>query len=130
MYLFIRLATADARDKPIVIQSGFYIGPGRETLITMAQTILNATEAVINRFTPKDRDCYTDEEFKFELLKYEYGFRYSMPNCLYASVLERIIKNCHCEPYFADFGNIDMGIRDLPWCKGMIHREVLIKLLC
>ena len=112
------MATADARDKPIVIQSGFYIGPGRETLITMTQTILNATEAVINRFTPEDRDCYTDEEFKFEHLKYEYGFRYSMPNCLYASVLESIIENCQCEPNFADFGNLDMGIRDLPWCKG------------
>ena len=121
---FSRLATADARDKPIVIQSGFYIGPGRESLITMTQTILNTTETVINRFTPKERDCYTDEEFKFERLKYKYGFRYSMPNCLYASVLESIIEHCQCQPNFAFYFNLD-----LPWCKGKRYTFQKVKFL-
>ena len=31
------------------------------------------------------------------------GFKYNMKNCLYESVLEKIITNCTCKPVFVNF---------------------------
>jgi hypothetical protein len=72
------------------------------TLASLAPVIVNTSESVIKRFSPLQRDCYHDNEFVMKVLDWEDGFRYSMTNCLYASRLEHIIKNCSCVPnYFS-----------------------------
>lgn len=50
----------------------------------------------INRFSPEDRACRTDNEFKLRYLVKEQGYRYSMLNCLTDIVIENTIKSCGC----------------------------------
>ena len=66
-------AVADSRDIPVINQIGFYVSPGTETLVAMKPTILNTTQKVLDRFTPEDRNCYTDDEFRLKHFKYEKG---------------------------------------------------------
>ncbi len=73
---------------------------GTFNLAALEPEIVNTTERVINRFGPLDRDCYLEDEFKLKTLKWEFGFRYSMKNCLYAALLDKILQNCSCEPDF------------------------------
>ena len=54
------------------------------------------TKDAIQRFSPNDRECFTDEEFQLRHLKKKFGYRYSMRNCLYDIVLGNTIKNCSC----------------------------------
>jgi hypothetical protein len=76
--------------------------PGTYNLASLSPVIVNTTENVLTHFSPQARECYTDEEFYFKLLKWEDGFRYSFKNCLYAGLLDAIISNCSCIPdYFA-----------------------------
>jgi len=75
-------------DLAVVNQDGFYISTGiwclwykatsskfiilnkgSEILVAMTPTILNTTENAFNRFSPTDRDCYQDGEFKLPTLK-------------------------------------------------------------
>ena len=82
----------------------------------MTLTVLNTTEDALIKFKydPDKRDCYTETELFFRYMTYVDGFRYSMQNCLYESVLEVIIVNCTCVPAFANFRlNVD-----LPICRG------------
>jgi hypothetical protein len=55
---------------------------GTEVLAALTPTIYNTTDAAIDRFEPKHRNCYLDEEFRLPNLKWEDGFRYSIKNCL------------------------------------------------
>ncbi len=74
------------------------------TLASLAPVIVNTSENVITRFTPLQRDCYNDDEFHLKAFNWDDGFRYSMTNCLYAALFEKIIQNCSCVPnYFSDF---------------------------
>ena len=74
----------------------------------MTLTVLNTTEEAVTAFDPLKRDCYTETEFYFKYMNWADGFRYSMQNCLYESVLEHIIDHCKCVPAFANFKlNID-----------------------
>ena len=38
------------------------------------------------------------QEFEFYFLRRESGYRYSLKNCLYESVLDKIYSNCSCIP--------------------------------
>ncbi len=67
----------------------------------------------MKRFNPKDRDCYTDEEFRLPNLLWEGGFRYSLKNCLYESVFQQIIANCACFPPFVEY-----KVTNLEFCTG------------
>ena len=82
----------------------------------MTIQVLNTTEEALNKFRnqPDKRDCYTEKEFFFRYMSYPDGFRYSMQNCLYESVLEVIIDDCKCTPSFANFRlNLDLEV-----CRG------------
>ena len=70
----------------------------------MTLTVLNTTEDALIKFKyePDKRDCYTETELFFRYMNYVDGFRYSMQNCLYESVLDKIVKNCTCKPVFID----------------------------
>lgn len=67
----------------------------------------------MQRFRPKDRDCYTDEEFRLPNLDWEGGYRYSLKNCLYESVIQQIIENCVCFPPFVGY-----KVSKLEFCTG------------
>ncbi len=83
-------------------------------MAALTPTVLYTTEIALSRFGPDQRDCYTDDEFRFLYMPWDAGFRYSMQNCLYESVLERIINDCTCIPNFANFRlPVKMGV-----CRG------------
>ena len=90
---------------------------GTETLSAMTFTVLNTTEEALTAFTPLKRDCYTEKEFYLKYMNWADGFRYSMQNCLYESVLEHIIDHCKCVPAFA--ANFKLNIKPMPTvCRG------------
>ncbi len=43
------------------------------------------------------------KEFYFSHMAYSSGYTYSMKNCLYESVLDKIIGICKCKPTFVNF---------------------------
>ena len=107
------VSLADPRDKPIINQKGFYVAPGTENLVSMTAEIMNTTEAAISRFSPELRTCYAEEEIDFKYLQRDDGYRYSIDNCFYEAVVEKVIDNCKCVPFFI---TVDIGII-LPKCR-------------
>ena len=114
-----KLVLSDHRDKAVVNQDGFYVSPGHEFLLAVVPEVLNTTEAALD-MSSDSRKCYIDaaksEELYFRYMRYDMGFISSMKNCLYESVLERIIQNCSCKPAFVNF-NIDQVNYDM-WDYG------------
>ena len=88
---------------------------GTYTLAYLAPVIVNTSETAIKRFQPEERGCYTDNEFHLKRLGWDDGYRYSMKNCLYASLLEKIINNCSCIPDF--FAYLVSRISDFDLCR-------------
>jgi hypothetical protein len=86
---------------------------GTFTLASLAPVVVNTSETVITRFTPLQRDCYSDDEFHLKAFNWDDGFRYSMTNCLYAAQLEKIVQNCSCVPnYFINHVDENMTYSD------------------
>jgi hypothetical protein len=83
-------------------------------LAALTPIIFNTTEAAILRFTPHERGCYTDDEFKLKILSWEEGYKYSLMNCFYSALIETIARNCSCAPQM--FGIIS-GYPDLVPCR-------------
>ena len=83
---------------------------GAEILTAITPSILDTREVALNRFSPEDRDCYIDEEFRLPNLYYEGGYRYSVKNCLYEGALQKIINECHCLPSFVEYNLQDLDI--------------------
>jgi len=73
---------------------------GSETLAAITPTRLVTTENAVSRFSPEERGCYEEKEFSFAYLKWSDGYRYSIKNCLYEAVIDRIVNNCSCFPSF------------------------------
>ena len=74
---------------------------GTETLSALIPSLINTTDNALSRFDPEKRNCYKDQEFQFNYLKWSDGYRYSNKNCLYEAVIEKIINECGCLPSFA-----------------------------
>ena len=72
----------------------FFLGTSTYAAITPTKT--STTKEAIERFSPDERECYTDAEFQLRYLKKKFGYRYSMKNCLYDIVLGNTLKNCSC----------------------------------
>ena len=102
-----RVDITDSRNKPIVEQNGYLVAPGSETLIAMIPTILSTTPAAL-QFTPEDRNCYSSDELDLKYFSWNQGFKYSMQNCLYESLLESILDECMCIPNFMSFTSDDL----------------------
>ena len=120
-------------------QDGFYVSPGHENLVAFTPEVANTTETAL-KMTQEDRDCYQDsvrklfiwlmyntllflvlQEFGFPNLVWKDGFKYSMKNCLYQSVLSHIMTNCSCIPLF---GSNHMYLekeedKSIPFCQGL-----------
>lgn len=67
----------------------------------MIPSLINTTKNALSRFEPDKRNCFQDQEFAFNYLKWGDGYRYSNKNCLYEAVIEKIIAECDCLPSFA-----------------------------
>ena len=55
-------------------------------MVSLSPMIVNTSESVMARFSPEERECFTDEEFDFKYLKRQDGFRYSLKNCFYSAI--------------------------------------------
>jgi hypothetical protein len=76
---------------------------GAHSLASITPVVFNTTENVIKRFTPSQRGCYLDKEFQLKILQSYVGYRYSIKNCLYSSVIEKILENCSCIPNVIEY---------------------------
>ena len=112
---------------------GFYVSPGAETLVSITATSYNVTERAYKQFSPSARNCYSNNEFQplhfnrtggFRLIKqlisydFDLSHRYDMTNCLYASLIEAVFKNCKCSPDV-------WASKDLQPCRG--HQILCVK---
>ncbi len=88
---------------------------GMYNLASFAPTIVNTSDQVVSRFSPTKRGCYNDEEFHLKTLHWNDGYRYSMKNCLYSSLLEKVFSNCSCIPGFCE--NLSIDSRGLSQCR-------------
>ena len=102
----IRFWLGDPFGKPMVSSAELNLSPGMEYLIEMSPSFLNISKDALQRFSPEQRDCYTEDEFVLKHFSDRYWFNYSMDNCEYNTAIEETIQNCNCRPSFlfvADF---------------------------
>ena len=92
---------------------GMYIRPGHEPLVSIIGEKTITTDTALQRFDPVSRDCYDENEFNLKHFRNKTGHRYSIDNCLYESLVERIIESCNCTPFIVTW-NISF---QLPKCR-------------
>jgi hypothetical protein len=46
----------------------------------------------MDRFSPQQRDCYSEGEIELKYLPRDHGYRYEMSNCLFEATFEQILK--------------------------------------
>ena len=46
----------------------------------------------MERFSPEQRDCYTEDEISLKYLPRDHGYRYEMSNCLFEAAFENILE--------------------------------------
>ena len=93
-------------DMPIMKQTGFNLGPGTENQIGVSTSLMATSQNALERFGPEERDCYTEREISLKYLPRDFGYRYSMENCIFESTFEAIVKDCQCFPGEVFFSNI------------------------
>ncbi|CAB4060794.1 ASICN [Lepeophtheirus salmonis] len=108
-----KLAIHHHMDQPIMALSDVDISPGFVTQLSVTPTLTVTTEEAKRRFTPDERVCYFDEEFKFKYLP-DQMYRYGLSNCLFAATYDTILSRCKCVPFFhtiayADYPRICSG---------------------
>ena len=112
-----KLGLSDIRDKTLIRNHGFSVQPGTLTEVTVIPSITETTSQAIDDFCPEERNCYIDSEFQFKYLVPEDGFRYSMDNCFYEALLQRIVEDCQCIHYL-DYKIVAKSHPNLEVCKG------------
>ena len=66
--------------------------------IAVTPTLIVTSENAMARFTPAERDCYSEDEISLKYLPRDHGYRYEMSNCLFESAFENILDKCKCFP--------------------------------
>ena len=94
----LKVALFHFLDKPIMKLSGLELLPGTLNQIGVSTTLVTTSNGALNRFSPMDRDCFSENEMSFKYLPRDYGYRYALGNCLYESTLEEIVQKCNCFP--------------------------------
>ena len=46
----------------------------------------------MERFSPEQRDCYSESEIELKYLPKDHGYRYEMSNCLFEATFEHILE--------------------------------------
>ena len=90
---------------------------GKETLIEIVPSLMNTSEKALNYYDSTGRNCLAQNEFQLKNFNYNNGFHYGMYNCIYESILESTIEQCHCKPNFANF-QLKPPHENVPHCKG------------
>ena len=83
---------------PNIQQMAINMMPGTITQIATSINLINITSAALQKFTPKERKCWMDNEIMLDGLDYSDGYRYTMNNCLYEATMQVAYKNCSCYP--------------------------------
>ncbi|TRY76559.1 hypothetical protein TCAL_05309 [Tigriopus californicus] len=94
-----KLAIHHHMDQPIMALSDVDISPGFVTQLSVTPTLTLTTNEARERFTPTERKCYFDDEFRFKYLPQEL-YRYGLSNCLFSATYHKIIQTCQCVPFF------------------------------
>ena len=58
----------DHRDFPMVSEESLLISPGVEVNIVLAAELISTSNDSIDRFTPQQRKCYTEQEIDLYIL--------------------------------------------------------------
>ena len=112
-------------DKPILNSGRIKLQPGTDTDIQIAPSFTTTDDDAISKFKPSQRKCYDCSEvldmkcflhdfndlFQINMmfLPYKnnnpstcdnYGYRYSMANCVFESAFEATLNDCNCYPLF------------------------------
>ena len=93
-----KVALVHPLDMPNIQQMGINVMPGAITQIATSINLIDITSAALQKFSPKERKCWTDEEITLTGLNYSDGYRYTMNNCLYEATMQVAYKNCSCYP--------------------------------
>lgn len=96
----LKLSMLHYLDIPTMKHSGIDLQAGSKNQIVIKPTLISTSFGAIERFQPRHRDCYTDQEVSLKFLPQYYGYRYALQNCYFQSTLEMIVKTCHCFPTF------------------------------
>ncbi len=70
----------------------------RRAVVTFTSPAPSFFFFLLLRFTPEERDCYSEEEISLKYLPRDHGYRYEMSNCLFESAFENILEKCKCFP--------------------------------
>ena len=49
-------------------------------------------QQAMERFSPEQRDCYSESEIELKYLPKDHGYRYEMSNCLFEATFEHILE--------------------------------------
>ena len=98
--------------RPVVRQQGFYVAPGSMTLVSVKVEETFTTPEALSFFPAAARKCYQDDierpveesEFQPKYFNRKTAFKYTMDNCLYTAMIDKIMTNCNCTPNFAIIG--------------------------
>ena len=86
-------------------------------MVSITPTLTDTSVGAIERFNPIERECYVQDEFNLKMVPTRDGYRYSIQNCLYSSLLDQIINNCSCLPHFYFNYKYDTTLK-MPPCQG------------
>ena len=107
----------DLGEVNILRQDGFYVRPGTESLIAFDINGFEATSTALGFFTGSKKFCYTEADFQPRHYNLKTGFVYSMSNCLYSSIIDKIESYCGCTPVFATLPT-NQCCSNVTWCFG------------
>ena len=96
--------------------------------MAMQLELINTTESANSFYDPSVRNCYYSGEVKLNHFNEDYGFGYSMDNCLYEAALIATLKNCSCVPFYGD--HIALGESNMEKCQGkslLCAQEIITK---
>ena len=123
-----KIGLSHPHSKMIMRNSGFNAPPGFLTEVALMPTLTMTNPKVTSRFSHEDRDCYVENEFELKYLKPDYGFHYSMSNCLYNSLYQKIIEECKCI-FHLDYKFVKSQNPNLERCLGSKQLHCANKLL-
>ena len=121
--LGLKVAVTHPMDMPIIEQSAVTVMPGFQTQLGVSVKLTKTSSNAINRFSPKDRKCWSQSEVAFKYLPYSYFYQYSMSNCLFEAAMQEAKENCGCIPGYIRAGENPCFGRNLS-CYNHIIRNI------
>lgn len=113
----------DHRSKPMMQYSSEKIQVGSSVQINLKPYIQYTSEHAMSKFKPEERNCYkcncpATYEKKLFHLKYEFGYKYDMNNCLVDRCITDIILNCQCLPQLLSSHDLMSHMKTDSICSG------------